>query len=51
MVWRFRGICVAFRVVDLVVLGVIILFQDATEWELRKIVRDLLYGQKRNSYP
>jgi hypothetical protein len=25
---------------------VIILFQDAKEWELRKIVRDLLYGQK-----
>ena len=41
MVWRFRLICFAFLVVDLVVLGVILLFLDISRWKLRKIVRDL----------
>jgi len=50
MVWRFRGICVAFWVVDLPVLGVIILFQDVSGWKSLKMMRDLWQGQKRISF-
>jgi len=35
---------------DLAVFDVIILFQDVRRWILRKIVRDLMQAQKRNSY-
>jgi len=37
-------------VIDLVVLSVIILFQDVRGWKLRKIVRGLEQTQKGNSY-
>jgi hypothetical protein len=42
----FRWICFAFCVFDLVVLTVIILFQDVSGWRLRIIVRDLELGKK-----
>ena len=41
MVWRFWFICFAFLVVDLVVLGVILLFLALSRLKLWKIVRDL----------
>jgi hypothetical protein len=31
-------------------LGVVVLFQDVSRWELRKMVRDLSQAQKRNPY-
>ena len=39
-----------FLCFDPAVLDVIILSQDAKEWELRKIVKNLLQAKKRNSY-
>ncbi len=50
MVRRFRLICYAFLVVDLVVLDVILSFQDVSGWKLWKMVRDLDQRQKRISY-
>lgn len=50
MAWRFRLNCAAFRVVDLVVLDVIILFQTDRGWKLGKTGRYLRFPPKPNSY-
>jgi hypothetical protein len=47
MVWRFRLICFAFLVIDLIVLDVILVFQDVSGW---KIVKNKEPAQKENSY-
>jgi hypothetical protein len=43
-------VCFAFLAVDFVVLGVIILFENASGWILWKIGRDSMQLQKPNSY-
>ena len=43
-------ICYSFTGFDLVVLDVILLFQDVSGWKLRKMVKDLVQGQKGNPY-
>jgi hypothetical protein len=50
MFWKLRLICFAFLVVDLVVLAVIFLFHDVSEWKLRRIVKNLQQAKKPISY-
>jgi hypothetical protein len=37
-------------ILDLIFFPVICSFQDVSEWKLRKIVKDLMQAQKRNSF-
>jgi hypothetical protein len=43
-------VCCSFPAVDLVVLGVILLFENFSGWKLWKIGRDSMKLQKPNSY-
>ena len=43
-------VCCSFLAVDLVVLGVILFFENASGWKLRKMVKDLAQVQKGNSH-
>ena len=50
LVCRFWLNCASLRVVDLIVLDVIILYQDVSGRKMGKIVRDWMQGKKGNSY-
>jgi hypothetical protein len=49
-VWKLRLICFAFLVVDLVALGVILLFHDFSGCKLRRIMKNLQQAKKPISY-